>query len=288
MSTPLGHISAERKSPNVLTLRVDCSKGRRFLALLRSDAHHDNAHTDQRLERRHLVEAVERGAVILDIGDLHCAMQGKWDKRADRSALRDEYQHGNYLDRLVDVATEFYTPFAANLFHLSPGNHETAIIKAHETDLTDRTVVALRARGATNLSRGSYGGWIALRLTDSTVRRSFVIKYTHGYGGGGVMTHGVLATRREASMYPDANLLWSGHTHDSWQVDLARERLSSHGVAYNDTQTHLKTAGYKPETLGGEGWAVQRGMPPKPIGAAWLEVWLDHNGVVHHRLETAR
>jgi len=206
----LRHVSAERTAPNVLTVRVDCQNNQRFLALLRSDAHHDNGHTDQAMEKRHLREAVERGAAVLDIGDLHCAMQGKWDRRASRDGMRPEYQSGNYLDRLVECAAEFYAPYAEHLLHFSPGNHETAIIKAHETDLTDRTVNALRERGAADLTRGSYAGWIALRLNYGSKRRSFVIRYTHGYGGGGMMTHGILATRREASQFPDAQLLWSG------------------------------------------------------------------------------
>ena len=284
----LTHVYAERAAPNVLTVRVDCLNNRRFLALLRSDAHHDNGHTDQAMEKRHLREAVERGAAILDIGDLHCAMQGKWDRRASRDGMRPEYQSGNYLDRLVECAADFYAPYADHLLHFSPGNHETAIIKAHETDLTGRTVNALRARGAVDLTRGSYAGWIALRLNYGTKRRSFVIRYTHGYGGGGMMTHGILATRREASQFPDAQLLWSGHTHDSWTVDLARERLSNQGTVYSDTQTHVKTPGYKPETLEGSGWAVERGSPPKPLGAVWLEAWIDFDGVVHHKIEVAR
>ena len=284
----LRHVSAERTAPNVLTVRVDVASGRRFRALLRSDAHHDNAHTDQAMERKHLREAVERGAAIIDIGDLHCAMQGKWDRRASRDAMRPEYQSGNYLDRLVECAADFYEPYADYLLHMSVGNHETSITKMHETDLTDRTVNALRERGAVDLTRGSYAGWIALRFNYSNRRRSFIIRYTHGYGGGGMMTHGILATRREASQFPDAHLLWSGHTHDSWSVDLARERLSTHGVVYSDTQTHIKTAGYKPETLEGAGWAVERGSPPKPLGAAWLEVWMDSNGIIHHRIEVAR
>ena len=116
----LRHVNAERTAPNVLTVRVDCQNNRRFLALLRSDAHHDNGHTDQAMERRHLREAVERGAAVLDIGDLHCAMQGKWDRRASRDGMRPEYQSGNYLDRLVECAASFYAPYAEHLLHFSP------------------------------------------------------------------------------------------------------------------------------------------------------------------------
>ena len=45
--------------------------------LLSSDRHHDNAHTNWAMETRHLDEAVQKNAGILDFGDLFCAMQGK-------------------------------------------------------------------------------------------------------------------------------------------------------------------------------------------------------------------
>jgi len=111
--------------------------------LLRSDAHHDNAHTNQRLEAIHLEEALDRKAGILDIGDLHCAMQGKWDKRASTDGCRPEQREGRYLDSLVECAAEFYEPYAANWLLMSPGNHEGSILKRHETDLTERTAERL-------------------------------------------------------------------------------------------------------------------------------------------------
>jgi hypothetical protein len=60
--------------------------------LLRSDVHHDNPKCNQALEKQHLDEAAEYDAPIIDNGDLFCAMQGKWDKRADKAALRPEHQ----------------------------------------------------------------------------------------------------------------------------------------------------------------------------------------------------
>ena len=75
--------------------------------LLSSDRHHDNAHADHCLEMLHLEEAVERDAGILDIGDLFCAMQGKYDRRSDLSQCRPEHREGRYLDSLVETAADF-------------------------------------------------------------------------------------------------------------------------------------------------------------------------------------
>jgi hypothetical protein len=242
--------------------------------LLRSDAHHDNAHCDQRLELCHLVEAQERDAGILDIGDLHCAMQGKWDKRASTDACRPEQREGRYLDSLVECAADFYEPFADRWLFMSPGNHEGSILKRHETDLTERTAERLRAKGSP-IMVGSYAGFIRFRVIFNERSISRVMYYTHGNGGGGPMTHGVLNTRRRQSYLPDADIIWSGHTHDSWTVRLAKTQLTKHGRVRLTDVHHLSTPGYKDEFSPLDGWHIERGAPPKPIGAAWLRLSID-------------
>ena len=69
--------------------------------MLRSDAHHDSAHCRRDLEKRHLELAMEKGAYILDAGDLFDAMQGRNDKRfrADNIAL--DLRNGNLPPGLV-------------------------------------------------------------------------------------------------------------------------------------------------------------------------------------------
>ena len=242
--------------------------------LLRSDAHHDNGHADQRLELLHLNEAVERNAGILDIGDLHCAMQGKWDKRASTDGCRPEQREGRYLDSLVDCAADFYEPFADRWLFMSPGNHETSILKHHETDLTERTAERLRAAGSPVVV-GSYAGFIRLSVRVYGRVQSRILYYTHGNGGGGPMTHGVLNTRRRQSYLPNADMIWSGHTHDAWNLRLASISLTSGGTTRIDDVLHLSTPGYKDEFSPLSGWHIERGAPPKPIGAAWLRLSIE-------------
>jgi hypothetical protein len=242
--------------------------------LLRSDAHHDNSHADQRLELLHLNEAVERNAGILDIGDLHCAMQGKWDKRASTDACRPEQREGRYLDSLVECAADFYEPFADRWLFMSPGNHETSILKRHETDLTERTAERLRSSGSPVVV-GSYAGFIRLSVRVYGRVLSRILYYTHGNGGGGPMTHGVLNTRRRQSYLPNADMVWSGHTHDAWNLRLASISLTSGGTTRIDDVLHLSTPGYKDEFSPLSGWHIERGAPPKPIGAAWLRLSIE-------------
>tara|TARA_R100001086_G_scaffold169725_2_gene92494 strand:+ start:1682 stop:2545 length:864 start_codon:yes stop_codon:yes gene_type:complete len=250
--------------------------------LLRSDAHHDNAHTDQRLEAIHLEEAEERDAGILDIGDLHCAMQGKYDRRASTDACRPEQQQGRYLDSLIDCAADFYEPFAHRWLLLAPGNHETSILKHHETDLTERLAERFRITGSPVVV-GSYAGFIRFQVRRHGRAMSRVMYYTHGNGGGGPMTHGVLNTRRRQSFLPNADIVWSGHTHDSWTVRLAKTSLVGGCVRVEDVH-HVSTPGYKDEFSPMSGWHIERGAPPKPVGAAWLRFTVDRSADDHRSL----
>ena len=243
--------------------------------LLTSDRHHDNAHSNHRLELIHLEGAVERDAGILDIGDLFCAMQGKYDRRSDLSQCRPEHREGRYLDSLVETAAEFFEPYADRWVLLAPGNHEGSILKYHETDLTERLAERFRLKGSPVIC-GSYAGFVRFRVQLGGRSISRVMYYIHGHGGGGLMTHGVLNTRRRQSFLPDADIVWSGHTHDAWNVRLSRAHLTPAGTVRLDDVHHLSTPGYKDEFTPLEGWHVERGAPPKPLGAAWLRLSVEH------------
>ena len=67
------------------------------------------------MEERHLEQAIKRNAIILDNGDLFCAMEGKGDRRGAKN-LRPENVAGNYLDTLVSDAANRYEKYA----HLWP------------------------------------------------------------------------------------------------------------------------------------------------------------------------
>jgi hypothetical protein len=271
----------EHTHRNVCTVDIDVD-GPRWEAwfLLRSDAHHDNPKCDQTLERKHLVQAVDRDAGIIDAGDLFCAMQGKFDKRADKSAVRPEHNNNHYLDSLVDTAAEFYKPFASHFLVAGLGNHETAISKRCETNLTERMVTllnqSLKEGGKQHrVQAGGYGGWIRFHFRiNKTQRDSRTLYEFHGTGGGGPVTRGVIQTNRMAVFNPDADIILSGHTHDQWIVPIQRHRISDLGIPYQDEQIHVRTPGYKDAWRDGHGgWEVEKMLGPKPLGAAWLRFY---------------
>lgn len=270
-------------------MRCDAKSGWEQWFLLRSDVHHDNPHCDQKLERKHLDQAKERNAGIIDAGDLFCAMQGKFDKRADKSALRPEHQSGDYLDRLVKTAADFYEPYAHNFLLIGRGNHETAIHKRAETDLTERLVERLNDRTKSKIQAGGYGGWVKFCFTSNKTKRdSRNLYYYHGTGGGGPVTRGVIQTNRLAVFTPDADFTLTGHTHDEWYVPIQRHRISERGDLYQDEQLHIRTPGYKDAwTDSYAGWEVEKMLGPKPIGAAWLRFWFS-NDQIHSEVLRAK
>lgn len=273
--------TVEHPHRNVVTVRMAVTRsGWEQWFLLRSDAHHDNPECDQKLEKKHLEQAKERGAGIIDAGDLFCAMQGKFDKRADKSKVRPEHTKGDYLDLLVSTAAKFYEPYAKNIIVLGQGNHETAIAKRHETNLTERLVERINTKAKSRIQCGGYGGWIRFRFLRTNWRSSSLLHYFHGTGGGGPVTRGVIQTNRLAVFNPDADFVLTGHTHDQWVVPIARQRVSDMDKPYHDEQMHIRTPGYKDswgDVYGG--WEAEKMLGPKPKGAAWLRFYYFNNEI---------
>jgi hypothetical protein len=269
--------SVEELARNIHRLEIDLPRvGDEQYVLLQSDAHQDNPKCVREKLIAHLNEAKERDAPVIDNGDWFCAMQGKWDKRANKNDLRPEHQKANYLDALVDTSADFLKPYLDILTVRGQGNHETAIEKRHETNLTARLVEQLRTMGSSSVKLGGYAGFIVFSVTyASTRKRPFKMFYHHGYGGGGPVTRGTIQTSRMAVYLADADIVWTGHTHDSWEMAISRVKLNQDCTAVEHfRQEHIRTSGYKEDFRDGHGgWHIERGMPPKPIGAKWLRFY---------------
>lgn len=244
--------------------------------LISSDRHWDNPHSDQALQREHLTEAARRGAGVIDCGDLFCVMQGKFDKRANKSAIRPEHNVDCYLDAVVDTAIEWFAPWAGRFIMVGEGNHESAIRKRHETDLIQKFVTGLNRHGG-NTFYGGYTGWIrfVFRPDDGHKgQHTVTLHYDHGYGGGGPVTRGTIQTNRRAVYLPDADIVISGHIHEAWEMSVPRVRLSDRGVPGIGNQLHICMPTYKDEYGDGfGGWHIETGKPPKIIGAYWLRFY---------------
>jgi len=242
--------------------------------LLQSDVHWDNPKCDRKKLKKHLDLAMKRNAPILDFGDFFCAMQGKYDKRSSKKDIRPEHANNNYLDSLVNTASEYLKHYAKLVTVRGVGNHESAIHKNHETDLTERLTERMRANGGI-ARRGGYSGYIRFHIYNGKrPNNSLKLWYFHGSGGGGPVTRGVIQTNRQSVYVSDADIIATGHVHESWQVAVQRIRLNQVDQVTHERQTHVKIAGYKEEYVDGYGgWHIETGKPPKPTGAWWLRIY---------------
>lgn len=243
--------------------------------LLQFDEHWDNPHSNQELIAKHMQEAVDEGAPIIKGGDQLCLMQGRYDPRRSRDDIRPEHDAPNYIDKIVEGYGDFCEFAAPNIAFMGRGNHELSILRHLETDVIERVGERLRAAGSSVVT-GGIGGWIICKIRVSKTNKiSVPIFYTHGTGGGGPVTKGVIGTNRRAVYLPDAQVVISGHIHEEWVVTLCRDRLSKQGRVYQDEQVHICSATYKDEyDPPASTWHTQVGRPPKPIGGTWLELTL--------------
>jgi len=237
--------------------------------LLMADVHWDNPLCRRDMLARHLSEARERSARVFVIGDLFCLMNGKYDPRRSLGKVRPEHKRDDYLDAVIGDAVKWWSPHADVLELVTVGNHETAVLKTTGTDPTRRFADGVGCEA------GTYQGWARFMLEDGTHRRSLTMRYHHGHGGGGVVTKGTLWPQRRAAWWPDADIVVSGHIHEQWSFPITRERLTDAGEIRNDTQLHLCLPTYKDETGEGVGWAVEKGMSPRPLGAWWVRLTWD-------------
>ena len=266
-----------RDSAMVATLRLPEIKSatEERWVLLMSDEHADNAHSDLGLIRAHHEQAAERNAPILKFGDTFCAMQGKWDRRADQEQLRPELRGNGYLDRLMDFHERLYQPYAKHIAVISDGNHETSILQHHQTHLTERLVDRLRRAGSPTVLMG-FTGFVRIVACDGAKSRTFDLHFHHGYGGGGEVTRGMIDNNRTRGQY-HADIYYGGHIHRRNMDENVVIALNNQGGVEKKTQLFLRGGAYKHEE-GAGGWHVERGRSARPAGGWWLRFTMARPG----------
>lgn len=250
--------------------------GDQYRALLMSDLHWDNPKCDRKRLKKDLDYALEHDLDIFINGDLFCAMQGRYDGRRMKGDIREEHNTATYLDSLVNTAVKWFEPYAKNIRLIGYGNHETSILKNCETDLLERLVDGLNARGA-DITLGGYGGWVVWSFyqPDHGNAMRYKMKYFHGSGGGGPVTKGVIQNQRAMASIQGADLYTSGHVHESYVMTHVVEDLSNNHKPVLREVLHVRTPCYKEEYGDGtKGWHIMRGAPPKPLGCYILDMTL--------------
>jgi hypothetical protein len=241
-----------------------------------SDIHWDNPKCDWDILKKDLDYCKENTIPVMFNGDTFCLMQGKWDPRGTKSDIRPEHNNIRYLDSIIETAVDFFTPYAHLITVIGYGNHETAILKRHETDVLQRFVDLLNYKNHTNVQTGGYSGWLIIKQEyRKGVFSTFKGKYFHGSGGGGIVTRGEINLTRALETYEDFEFFIMGHIHENKCTNVVRDSLISHSTGYKmvHKNIHLAITGTYKEEFGdgSKGWHVERGAPPKPVGGRILE-----------------
>lgn len=241
---------------------------------LMSDVHFDSVYCERSLLKKHLDKAKEENAIIIIGGDFFDAMQGRFDPRRSLDELRPEYRRDDYYDFVVRDASEFLKPFASHIVMITQGNHESAVLKNANINLTDRLAYSL----GQDIVSGMWKGWIRVVLTRSHQRGSVNLYYAHSAGDGNAsVTRGVIATNRQAVYIPDADVIWNAHNHHAYIVPITRERLSNKGVRYTDIGWYVRSPGYKRDWLHDSGFAAEKGHGPRPLGCVVITIEIKSN-----------
>lgn len=241
--------------------------------MLTGDWHFDNPKTKRDLLFKHLDYTKENNGFIIINGDLLCLMQGKYDRRASKSAILQEHLGDNYLDLVINDTAEKLLPYANNILQINKGNHETAVSSRNETDVTQRLVDRINLLAGTDIQVGEYMGMIIINFSyKNSGFKALNIAYDHGHWGG-VISKGTQASMRYAAAFPNADIVLSSHTHDKWVMAIPRYVYNSnkHTLSVKE-QWHVKAGTYKEEFESGKGWAVEKIGLPKSLGCCFVNV----------------
>jgi predicted phosphodiesterase len=249
-----------------------------FTFMLTSDWHFDNPKTNRALLFKHLDAIKVKNGYIIINGDMLCLMQGKYDPRKNKSAILPEHNGDAYIDLVIDDTAKKMLPYAHNILQINKGNHETGVSSRLETDILQRLVEKINTLAGSNIQLGEYMGYITLSFhNNGTHNKALNIAYDHGHWGG-VITKGALSVVRHSSIYPDADVVISGHTHDGFIMNHPQLRMNrAKRVVEVKNQWHVKTGTYKEEFESGKGWAVEKIGMPKYLGSCFMNVYYNRN-----------
>lgn len=257
--------------------------GEKLLFLLLSDLHLDHPKCRRDLLKQDMDECVASGGYILLNGDILCVMQGREDKRSNKSSVRPEHMTDSYFDAIVDDAVEFFLPYADRILYMGHGNHEGAIIKRLETNLLKRISDIIYYKTKHRIAVGEYHGWIYIRgHYDPSGKKekrsvhtiSYKIYHNHGTGGDAPVTGGSIEDSRKKAHVEGADAIWMGHNHNKYERQMSIHYLDTNPqsmVPKLKIIEFIRSGTYKQEYTG-HGFHIETGKPPKPLGGSWLRL----------------
>ena len=251
----------------------------KFMRVLNcSDIQIDSKECDRDLLEKHCKEA----DYIKIYGDLFDLMQGKHDKRRSYSDLKDQYKASNYIDEVVKDAVEFFKPFAKKLIFASLGNHETSVINNLGTNPLSAFCMLMRMHGSP-VVEGTYQGYIVEQFKihpeangSGNAKGTLITAFHHGSGGAPQKTEGMLEMEGDKAKFPNADIVMKGHNHFKWHnPGQTRFWLNRNHKIEKKVQHHVRLGTYKQSKVT-DGWEIEKGFKPTPIGGYFVDYILNH------------
>jgi UDP-2,3-diacylglucosamine pyrophosphatase LpxH len=271
----MAKFKAEKINGMTVVVDVQLEKGEKEFHIFSSPDHHwDNPKCQRDLLREHLDEAKRLNAAILMPGDTFCMMQGKYDPRRNKADVRPEHNVSNYIDAVISDAAKFYAPYKENIIALGNGNHESSILQRLETNVLER--FAGEMGGGVPVM--GYHGWVVFKIREQTGKQlwAYKIYFRHGSGGGGPVTRGQIEFSRYMMEVEGADCITAGHIHEKNNSEVMVHYFDTNPMAFKPKARSvllLRSSTYKQEYTK-NGWHVERGAPPKPLGGNFLTLHL--------------
>jgi len=267
-------IKREKINGMVTVVHVELDNDEKEFDIFISPDHHwDNPKCERELLKQDLDEALKLNAAIIMPGDTFCLMQGKYDPRSNKADVRPEHNVSNYIDAVISDAANFYKPYRENIVAIGNGNHESAILKRLETNVLERFAGELGG----GVPVMGYHGWVVFKFWKyKKVIWNYKIYFNHGSGGGVPVTRGQIEFSRHMMKMEGADCITSGHVHEKNNSEVMVHYFDDNSNAYMAKLRSVllvRSSTYKQEYTK-NGWHVERGAPPKPLGGNFLKLHL--------------
>lgn len=217
-----------------------------FPVFFASDIHFDEPGFDRDLFVRDFDRAKKDGARILINGDVFGCILPSDLKRYTRG--NDNSGTDGIINKALKDAEDLLAPYVDNIDVIGLGNHEVSVLKYHHIDLVRLLLAFLNRRrdpALPPIKHGGYTGYIRYLFSGphSAHIQHFDIFYNHGQGGNAEVTDGIIDAKRR--LYTRADLIWLGHKHKRWAVEIdPEEGLSLNGHIYTRKRWAIMTGCY--------------------------------------------
>jgi hypothetical protein len=233
--------TSKLSSENVLEFNTTLKE---FDIIWFADAHLDS--NKSKVDFLHKILKENPKAFIIFGGDNHDLMQGKLDKRNDKSALKPDLKSSDYWNQLVNLTRkEIIDRYKDRIICWNTGNHETGALRNLEFDYLDFLLDNGRLGNRLYTS-----GYIIVKYKTTTAYISYPIYFQHAPPSGGGRSKGMLSVDLLLGQRPDAKAIITEHIHQTWIHPETVERLGSKNKLHYQTVWFIQAPTLKAEHEG--------------------------------------